>query len=110
MSGFAGQAELHTFSLIKNLHRLVRSPPRTRPQAAHERRIMRGGRADHDCAAPARELDGENADGARRVVHQDALPGRNVGPLDKSLPSRERRDWRYGRPEVVNGTRLRGDL
>ncbi len=26
MSGFAGQAELHTFSLIKNLQRLVRWP------------------------------------------------------------------------------------
>ena len=33
-----------------------------------------------------------------------------MGPLDKSLPGSERRDWRYGRRQVINGTRLWGDL
>src|SRR5205807_2489639 len=51
------------------------------PQPAHELQVVPRGRSNDLGSAPAGELHGEQADAPGRALDQDALPGRQVRPV-----------------------------
>lgn len=62
------------------------------------------------CPSSLGDLDGDMAKAARRGVHENTLALLHVNGVDQCLPSSQTDEWQCGGVEVINASRLGGEV